>query len=299
MAVLNAMTCDLEDYFQVANLEGVVARDQWASMPSRLAASADRVLGLFAEAGIRATFFVLGWNAEREPEIVRRVAAAGHEIASHGYAHRLIYEQSPDEFRADVRRAKALLEDLAGQPVLGYRAPTFSITERSRWAIDILAEEGYRYDSSIFPIRHDRYGIPGAPRFLHTVAGANGRALAEFPPTTFRLLGCNLPVAGGGYLRLFPVFLIAAALRRLCRQGHPVIVYFHPWELDPEQPRMPVHGLNRFRHYVHLGRTAAKLRYLLRRLDFTTARAVVEAWQASPSKDAPTQPRSGGGAADV
>jgi len=297
MAVQNAMTCDLEDYFQVANLEGVVGRGQWASMPSRLAASTDRVLGLFAEAGIRATFFVLGWNAEREPEVVRRVAAAGHEIASHGYAHRPIFEQSPDEFRADVRRAKALLEDLVGEPVLGYRAPTFSITERSRWAIDVLAEEGYRYDSSIFPIRHDRYGIPTAPRFLHTVAGANGRTLTEFPPTTFRLLGCNLPVAGGGYLRLFPVLFIAAALRRVSRQGHPVIVYFHPWELDPEQPRLAVRGLKRFRHYVHLGRTAAKLRYLLRRLDFTTARAVVEAWHAS--QPVPTLSHSGGGVAHV
>jgi polysaccharide deacetylase family protein (PEP-CTERM system associated) len=291
MAVWNAMTCDLEDYFQVQNLEGIVAREQWPALPSRLAASTERVLALFAEAGIQATFFVLGWNAERHPEVVRRVAAAGHEIASHGYAHRMITEQTPDEFRGDIRRAKALLEDLAGQPVLGYRAPTFSITERTRWALDVLADEGYRYDSSVFPIRHDRYGIPDAPRFLHTVASSNGRPLVEFPPTTLRVLGTNLPVAGGGYLRLFPVALIAAALRRVNRGGHPAIVYFHPWELDPEQPRLPVRGLRRFRHYVNLGRTAAKLRYLLRRLEFTTARAVVEAWQA--------QPREGGGAAHV
>jgi len=291
MAAWNAMTCDLEDYFQVQNLEGIVAREQWPALPSRLAASTERVLALFAEAGIQATFFVLGWNAERHPEVVRRVAAAGHEIASHGYAHRMITEQTPDEFRGDIRRAKALLEDLAGQPVLGYRAPTFSITERTRWALDVLADEGYRYDSSVFPIRHDRYGIPDAPRFLHTVASSNGRPLVEFPPTTLRVLGTNLPVAGGGYLRLFPVALIAAALRRVNRGGHPAIVYFHPWELDPEQPRLPVRGLRRFRHYVNLGRTAAKLRYLLRRLEFTTARAVVEAWQA--------QPREGGGAAHV
>ena len=280
MSIANAMTCDLEDYFQVQNLEGIVARDQWPAMPSRLAASTDRVLALFAEAGVRATFFVLGWNAERHPEVVRRVAEAGHEIASHGYGHRMIFEQSPDEFRDDVRRAKALLEDLTGQAVWGYRAPTFSITEQSRWALDILADEGYRYDSSIFPIRHDRYGIPSAPRFLHAVAGGNGRTLVEFPPTTLRLLGCNLPVAGGGYLRLVPARLVRAALRRVNRQGHPAIVYFHPWELDPDQPRMPLRGLRRFRHYVNLARTADKLRLLLRGLAFTTARAVVEAWQA-------------------
>lgn len=299
MPVQNAMTCDLEDYFQVENLAGVVARDQWPSMPSRLAASTDRVLALFAEAGIQATFFVLGWNAERQPELVRRVAAAGHEIASHGYAHRLITEQTPDEFRADVRHAKALLENLAGVPVLGYRAPTFSITERTRWALDILADEGYRYDSSVFPVRHDRYGIPSAPRFLHAVPSPNGRTLIEFPPTTYRFLGANLPVAGGGYLRLFPVALLAAALRRINRQGHPVMVYFHPWELDPDQPRLPVRGLRRFRHYVNLRRTARKLQYLLRRLPFTTGRAIVEAWQSSHGEPVPTRPSHGGGPADV
>jgi len=299
MSIQNAMTCDLEDYFQVQNLEGVVSRDQWPTMPSRLALSTGRVLDLFAEAGIQATFFVLGWNAERHPDVVRRVAEAGHEVASHGYAHRVIYEQSAEAFRDDVRRAKALLEDITGQPVWGYRAPTFSITARSRWALDILAEEGHRYDSSIFPIRHDRYGIPSAPRFIHEVAGSNGRQMIEFPPTTLRVLGCNLPVAGGGYLRLFPVRLVCAALRRVNRKGHPAVVYFHPWELDPEQPRLPVRGLKRFRHYVNLGRTADKLRYLLRRLPFTNAGAVVEAWQAgarSPSCDSPARgggPRNG------
>jgi polysaccharide deacetylase family protein (PEP-CTERM system associated) len=291
MSVPNAMTCDLEDYFQVQNLEDIVSRDDWASMDSRLAHSTDSVLELFAEAGVTATFFVLGWNAERHPDVVRRVAAAGHEIASHGYGHGLIYEQSREEFREDVCRAKALLEDLCGQPVLGYRAPTFSIVERSRWAIDVLAEAGYRYDSSIFPIRHDRYGIPSAPRFLHEVEGQDGGRLVELPPTTARLLGCNLPVAGGGYLRLFPVRLLGAALRRVHRQGYPVIVYFHPWELDPGQPRLPVRGLRRFRHYVNLGRTADKLRYLMRRLPFTTACAVVEAWRTDNPQANPTPPQ--------
>ena len=287
MSLPNAMSCDLEDYFQVQNCASIVPREAWAATPSRLEASTDRVLALFAEAGIQATFFVLGWNAERHPALVRRIAAAGHEIASHGYGHRMIFEQTPEEFRQDVTRSKALLEDLAGQPVLGYRAPTFSITERSLWALAILAEAGYRYDSSIFPIRHDRYGIPSAPRFLHELPGSNGHRLVEFPPTTARLLGCNVPVAGGGYLRLFPVRLIAAAFCRANRRGHPVIVYFHPWELDPGQPRLPMRGLNRFRHYVNLGRTADKLRCLLRCLPFTTARAVIEQWKAEADASAP------------
>ena len=295
MTTLNAITCDVEDYYQVENLAEIVARDDWDAMASRLALNTGRVLDLLAEAGVQGTFFILGWCAEREPEVVRRIADAGHEIASHGYGHRMITEQTPDEFRADVRRAKRLLEDIAGTEVVGYRAPTFSITERTRWAADVLAEEGYTYDSSVFPIRHDRYGIPDAPRFLHVMGGSNGHRLVEFPPTTFRVLGCNLPVAGGGYLRLFPVHLIGAALRRVSRQGHPVIVYFHPWELDPDQPRFPVRGLRRFRHYVNLGRTAAKLRYLLRTLDFASARAVVERWQAEREVGNGTPPPDSGG----
>jgi len=295
MTIPNAITCDLEDYYQVQNFEGIVDRDQWPSIPSRLAESTARVLELFSETSTRATFFILGWNAEHHPEIVRRVADAGHEVASHGYAHRMIAEQTPEEFREDVRRAKALLEDIAGRPVLGYRAPTFSITEHTRWAIDVLADEGYRYDSSIFPIRHDRYGIPDAPRFLHRAQGANGRSIVEFPPTTVRLLGTNLPVAGGGYLRLFPVRLIRAALRRVNRAGQPAVVYFHPWELDPGQPRMAVRGLRRFRHYVNLARTAGKLRVLLRSLPFTSTREVVAQWETAPqSHPDPVAPVSGG-----
>jgi len=304
--IANALSCDLEDYFQVQDCEGLVAREAWEAMPSRLEASTDRVLALLDEAGVKATFFVLGWNAERRPALVRRIAACGHEVASHGYAHRMVFDQSPEEFRADIVHAKALLEDLAGRPVLGYRAPTFSITARSLWAVPILAEAGYRYDSSIFPIRHDRYGIPSAPRFLHELNGAQegriededegrGRGregttkeplaprpspLVEFPPTTLRVLGCNVPVAGGGYLRLFPARLIRAALRRVNRLGHPAIVYFHPWELDPGQPRLPLRGLSRFRHYVNLARAADKLRLLLRGLRFTTAAAVVDQWAA-------------------
>lgn len=322
-AVMNALSCDLEDYFQVQDCEGVIARDAWAALPSRLEASTELVLALLDEGGVKGTFFVLGWNAERHAGLVRRIAAAGHEIASHGYEHKMIFEQTPDEFRQDVTRSKALLEDLTGRAVLGYRAPTFSITERSRWAIGILAEAGYRYDSSIFPIRHDRYGIPSAPRFLHELNGtekggpedegrgregheaqgletAAGRsalrtphsALVEFPPTTLRVLGCNVPVAGGGYLRLFPARLILAALRRVNRQRHPAILYFHPWELDPGQPRLPLPRMSRFRHYVGLRRTAAKLRLLLRRLPFTAAAAVVERWAAEHAQP-PEPPGTG------
>jgi len=284
MSVANAISCDLEDYFQVESLRGVVPRERWESMPPRLERNTERVLALLDEAGVRATFFVLGWCAERFPGLVKRIAEAGHEIASHGHSHQMITEQSPEEFRADVRRAKALLEDLSGQPVLGYRAPTFSITERTLWAVDILAEEGYAYDSSIFPIRHDRYGIPSAPRHLHIRQGRDGASLVEFPPTTVRVLGCNLPVAGGGYLRLLPVGLVVWALRSVNRRGWPAIVYFHPWELDAEQPRLPVRGLSRFRHYVNLHRTAAKLRFVLARLPFTTAGAVVDQWRRAQDK---------------
>jgi len=292
MTPLNAITCDVEDYFQVESLRSVVPRERWETTPWRLERNAGRVLDLFDRAGVRGTFFVLGWWAERLAGLVKRIAGAGHEIASHGYAHRMITEQSPEEFRADVRRAKALLEDLVGQAVAGYRAPTFSITERTLWAVDILAEEGYGYDSSIFPIRHDRYGIPSAPRHIHLRHGRNGATLVEFPPTTLRMLGCNLPVAGGGYLRLLPARLVHRALRAVNRRGWPAIVYFHPWELDPEQPRLAVKGFSRFRHYVNLHRTAAKLRFLLSRLQFTTAGDVVEAWRASQNK-ASQEPSNG------
>lgn len=323
--VLNALSCDLEDYFQVQACEGLVAQEAWTVMAPRLVESTETVLSLLEEAGVKATFFVLGWNAERHPELVRRIAAAGHEVASHGHAHRMVTAQSPEEFRADVTRSKAVLEDLAGHPVLGYRAPTFSITSRTLWALGILAEAGYRYDSSIFPIRHDRYGIPHARRFIHRLDGegraaegshaeaaevrreqrgaeagskseivgrksrmsegcgpesASPHGLVEFPPTTLRVLGCNVPVAGGGYLRLLPARLVLAALRRVNRQGQPAMVYFHPWELDPGQPRLPLRGVARFRHYVGLRRTADKLRLLLRCLAFTTAAAVVEEWAA-------------------
>jgi polysaccharide deacetylase family protein (PEP-CTERM system associated) len=266
-SIVNAMTIDVEDYFQVSAFESVVAPDRWNEYESRVAANTDRVLGILADTGVRATFFVLGWVAERDPSIVRRIAAAGHEIASHGYGHRLVYDQTPAEFRDDVRRAKALLQDASGAPVLGYRAPSFSITGRSLWALDVLTEEGFRYDASIFPIRHDRYGIPSAPR--HPYYARPG--LLEIPASTIRLAGTNLPVGGGGYFRLLPYWWTRAGIRRLnLAEKRPAVFYLHPWEVDPGQPRLTGSRLSRFRHYRNLAKTEGRLRRLLGDFRFGT-----------------------------
>jgi polysaccharide deacetylase family protein (PEP-CTERM system associated) len=261
--VTNALTVDVEDYYQVSAFERVVARDRWHEYESRVAANTDRLLGIFADAGVRATFFVLGWVAERDPAIVRRIAAAGHEVASHGYGHRLVYDQSPAEFREDVRRAKDVLQVAIGRPAVGYRAPSFSIVERSLWALDVLIEEGFAYDASIFPIRHDRYGIPNAPRQPHWVRRKGGRIL-EIPGTTVRYLGTNFPVAGGGYFRLLPYWWTKQGIARVnVTEGRPAVFYLHPWEVDPAQPRLRASLLSRFRHYRNLGETERRLRRLL------------------------------------
>ena len=263
--IVNAMTVDVEDYFQVSAFESVVSRDRWDEYESRVAANTDRLLEIFDESGVRATFFILGWVADREPALVRRIAAAGHEIASHGYGHRLVYQLTPDAFRDDVRRAKGLLQNLSGQAVGGYRAPSFSITERSLWALDVLVEEGYTWDASIFPIRHDRYGIPGAPRHPYQVRPG----LLEIPASTVRLAGINLPIAGGGYFRLLPLWWTRFGIRRVNEtEGKPVVFYLHPWEVDPAQPRLAASALSRFRHYRNLNRTASRLRRLLSEVEF-------------------------------
>jgi polysaccharide deacetylase family protein (PEP-CTERM system associated) len=286
---------DVEDYFHVSAFERVVARERWPEYESRVAANTDRLLGIFAEANVRATFFVLGWVAERDPLIVRRIVAAGHEIASHGYGHRLVYNQKPEEFRDDVRRGKGVLEAAIGKQVNGYRAPSFSITARSLWALDILIEEGFTYDASIFPIRHDRYGIPTAPRqpfwigkgscgaglppSPHGFGGTNlagvatkpGTGLVEIPGSTVRFAGLNLPVGGGGYFRILPYWWTRTGIRRLNEtEGRPAIVYLHPWEVDPKQPRLAGSRLSRFRHYRHLEETEVRLRRLLRDFRFGT-----------------------------
>ncbi len=263
----NAMTVDVEDWFQVQAFAGTIARADWDSLPRRVEANTDRFLAMFEAAGVRATFFTLGWVADRHPALVRRIVAAGHELASHGYAHRLAHEQTPAEFRQDVGRARRLLEDVGGMKVRGYRAPTFSINTQNPWAFDVLAEEGHAYSSSIYPIRHDLYGMPYAPRVPHRVA--NGRLL-EIPMTTVRVGGRNLPCAGGGYFRLLPYALFRAGLRRVNKE-QPGMFYTHPWEIDPGQPRNDAAPrMAKFRHYVNIGRTERRIGRLLR--DFSWGR---------------------------
>jgi polysaccharide deacetylase family protein (PEP-CTERM system associated) len=275
-SVLNAMTIDVEDYFHVSAFEGVIDRSQWDRFESRVCANTERLLEMFDAAGIRSTFFVLGWVAERFPQLVRRLANGGHEIASHGYAHRLIYNQTPDAFREDVRRAKGILESIAGAAVHGYRAPSYSITTRSLWAIDVLIEEGYTYDSSIFPIRHDRYGIPDSPRHPYWLERASGKIL-EAPATTTTFGPLNVPVAGGGYFRLFPYRLTRWGLARVNRlEQRPAVFYLHPWEIDPAQPRLRASMLSGFRHYNNLDKTETRLRRLLQDFRFGTMRQVLD-----------------------
>ena len=267
----NALTVDVEDYFQVTAFEKVIDPATWDSYPLRVADNTTRILDLFDRFAVKGTFFVLGWVAQREPDLVREIQRRGHEIACHGYGHQLIYRIGPEAFRLDLRRAKALLEDITGEAVHGYRAPSYSITARSLWALDILIEEGFSYDSSIFPIMHDIYGIPSAPRFPHDINRASG-VIREFPISTVQLRGfrreLRLPVGGGGYLRLLPASWFRRAFRRMNAQGVPAVLYFHPWEIDPGQPRIQAGFRSRFRHYLNLGRMEGRLRSLLSTLPF-------------------------------
>jgi polysaccharide deacetylase family protein (PEP-CTERM system associated) len=278
------MTIDVEDYFHVSVFDGVVPRERWATFESRVCANTDRLIEIFAEQGVRATFFVLGWVGERFPELVQRLAAAGHEIASHGYAHRLIYDQTRPAFREDVRRSKAALEAAAGCRVDGYRAPSYSITPRSLWALDVLIEEGYRYDSSIFPVHHDRYGIPLSPRHPYVISREPG-SIVELPGSTVRVGPLNLPVGGGGYFRILPYAWTRWGIGRLnAVEQRPAVFYLHPWEIDPDQPRLPASRLGRFRHYRNLADTEGRLRQLLTDFRFSTMRVVFqEAGQVAPN----------------
>ncbi|WP_322003420.1 XrtA system polysaccharide deacetylase [Marinobacter alexandrii] len=266
----NALTIDVEDYFQVAALAEAVRYDDWPSMEYRVEANTDRLLRLFDNASVKATFFVLGWVAERSPQLVRRIANAGHEVASHGYSHQLIYSQTPAVFREETRRSKAILEDILSVGVAGYRAASYSITNQSRWALDILAEEGFTWDSSIFPVHHDRYGMPGTPRWPHRLTTDKGYELAEFPLSTLKFPGYTLPIAGGGYFRLFPYWFSRWGLGSINRQGQPFVFYLHPWEVDPGQPRLDVKWLSRFRHYNNLDVCEKRLSRLLGHFRFTT-----------------------------
>jgi polysaccharide deacetylase family protein (PEP-CTERM system associated) len=273
--MLNAMTVDVEDYFHVSVFDGVVPRSRWETLESRVERNTERLLEIFADTGVRATFFVLGWVGERHPGLVRRIAAEGHEVASHGFAHRLVYDLTPAMFRDDVRRSKALLEEAAGRPVEGYRAPSYSVTPRSLWALDILIDEGFRYDASIFPIHHDRYGIPLSPRHPYWLNRSAG-SIIEAPGSTVRWGFMNFPVAGGGYFRIFPYAWTRLGISRLNRhEKRPAIFYMHPWEIDPEQPRLSCGLLGRFRHYRNLDKTEARLRQLLADFRFGPMRAVL------------------------
>ena len=266
-AISNAMTVDVEDYYQVSAFNSTVPRDSWGDYPSRVERNVDAILQMFADHGAKATFFTLGWVAKRHPELVQRVVAGGHEVASHGFNHVRVHEQSPGAFREDVRRTKAILEDISGTSVVGYRAASFSITKQTEWAFEILEAEGYTYSSSVYPIRHDHYGIPDAPRFAYRPARA--ARLIEIPVSTVAVFGRNLPCGGGGYFRLLPYAASRWAIRRVNRRDRqPSIFYFHPWEIDPEQPRLGGVSLKtRFRHYTNLRLMERKLRGAL--TDFT------------------------------
>jgi polysaccharide deacetylase family protein (PEP-CTERM system associated) len=258
----NALTVDVEEYFQVAAFESTISRSRWDRSESRVESSTCRVLDLFDARGVNATFFVLGWIAERHPEMVRRIVEAGHELASHGYDHTRVHELSPDRFRADVVKTKAILEDIGGVLVRGYRAPSYSINAKTLWALDVLHETGHVYSSSVYPIRHDLYGMPEAPRFPFRL---RPDAIAEVPVTTVRLAGRNFPCGGGGYFRLLPYPAFRWMLRRVNDvDGQPGLFYFHPWETDPRQPRVRGAPLkSRFRHYLNLGRMTTRLERLL------------------------------------
>lgn len=280
----NALTVDLEDYFHVSAYAGKVRREDWDSYPSRVAQNTDRLLDLLAQHNCLATFFVLGWVAEKKPEVVARVAAAGHEIACHSLLHRRIFDLTPQEFREDTHRAKAAIEDATGKEVVGYRAPSFSVTPKSYWALEILVEEGFQYDSSIFPVEHPSYGIPDAPRTPYWVNTARGRIL-EFPMPTLAIGSKRSPIGGGAYLRLLPYSYTLWAIRHLNRlENLPVCVYVHPWELDPQQPRMVGSLSARARHYFGLRGTETKLRKLVRDVEFCPLVSLIS--QLSPAEDA-------------
>lgn len=259
----NILSIDVEEYFQVENFKDVISYADWDRYESRLQVGIDMILKILSDYKATITFFVLGWVAERHPDCIRKIAREGHEIGSHGYAHELIYKQTPDEFRSDLMRSLEILASITGKPVVSYRAPCFSVTKRSLWALDILMECGIRNDSSIFPIYHDRYGIPGANKLPHIVREKDGTQLKEFPISIYELFGWHVPFSGGGYFRLLPVSLVIRMAQKLNAVGHPLIMYLHPWEFDKDQPRVSAGRLRTFRHYVNIKHTETKLRLLL------------------------------------
>jgi polysaccharide deacetylase family protein (PEP-CTERM system associated) len=281
-SIPDGVSVDVEDYFQVEAFADRISPVMWANFPSRVADNTRRLLDLFGELSIRATFFVLGYVAEHYPTIVREITDAGHEVGCHSFLHQRITGLTPRDFRRDTRRAMSAIEDAGGQRVFGYRAPTFSIVRESLWALSILAEEGFVYDSSVFPIHHDVYGMPDMPRFTYEWHLAGGMKLYEVPPTTVRLMGHNLPAAGGGYLRLMPMWYTRWALNRVrARDASSVFIYLHPWEIDPGQPRLEGKWKSRLRHYHNLHQTEPRLRELLSGRSFAPLREVLDAQLAS------------------
>ncbi len=275
MAIQNALTVDVEDYFHVSAFAKSINQNDWDKHPLRVENNTRRLLDLFDEYEVKATFFVLGWVAERTRDLVKEIADRGHEVACHGYSHQLVYNQSPEVFREETFRSKNLLEDIIQSPVLGYRAASYSITNESLWALDILAEAGFEYDSSIFPVRHDRYGIPDSPEFPYRLETPGGHSLVEFPLSIAKLLKYRLPVAGGGYFRLYPYAVTRAGLSQVNRREQPFIFYLHPWEIDPEQPKISTSWFSRFRHYNNLDKCESRLRRLLSDFEFGTASNVL------------------------
>jgi len=286
----HCLTFDVEEHFQVSAFDSPMRRRHWDQFESRVERNTEKLLDLLAASNVRATFFVLGWVAERHPGLVRAISRQGHEVASHGYAHELVTVQTPATFRRDVRKAKVFLEDLLGLPVLGYRAPSFTITQDTIWALRILVEEGYLYDSSIFPILHDRYGMPGANPLCHRLSTEVG-PLWEIPPSTVKFVGLQVPIAGGGYFRLFPYPMLRQLLKRVEAKGHPLVIYLHPWELDPDQPRMQGPLLSRFRHYINLHKTEDRLIHLLRDFRFAPVSEVIPQINRLNRENARTLPR--------
>jgi polysaccharide deacetylase family protein (PEP-CTERM system associated) len=285
-SVQNAFTIDVEDYFHVSALAPAIPRDRWSEMEYRCENNVARLLAMLDERGVRGTFFILGWVAERSPQLIRDIASAGHEIACHGWSHELIYKQTPEVFRAETRRSKLLLEDLIGARVDGYRAASFSIVKSSLWAVDILIELGFAYDSSVFPVRHDRYGIPEAPRAPYLLEAPSGGTLLEFPMSVASVGGLSLPVSGGGYFRIFPYWVNKAGLSQINRSGRPFVFYLHPWEIDADQPRVNAGLLSTFRHYTNLGRCERRLRQLLADFRFGTMRDVLAATAPASARQA-------------
>jgi polysaccharide deacetylase family protein (PEP-CTERM system associated) len=284
-ALLNSITVDVEDYFQTEAMSSVVAREQWNHLPTRVERNTKRLFDLFAAHDVRGTFFFLGWVAERFPGLVREAAGLGHEVGCHSYWHRLVYRLTPDEFREDTKRAKEVTEDAAGARIFGYRAPNFSLVKGTEWAPEILASLGFRYDSSVYPIRHDIYNNPGAPRVPGCVAGGT---LMEFPIATLAVGKNNLPLGGGGYLRILPYSYTRWGLSQLNgAKKMSAVVYIHPWEIDPEQPRIAACARSRFRQYTGLGKNAAKLEQLLRDFRFAPIQEVFSKQLGSISTIAP------------